>query len=50
MEEELKRQEEEKTEIENRLRERMAKQQQDEEVKLDPSVPMSSKPAASSQE
>lgn len=50
MEEELKRQEEEKAEIENRLRERMAKQQQDEEVKLDPSVPMSSQQAASSQE
>ena len=50
MEEELKRQEEEKAEIENRLRERMAKQQQDEEVKLDPSVPMSNQQAASSQE
>ena len=48
MEEELKRQEEEKAEIENRLRERMAKQQQDEEVKLDPSVPMSNQQAAGS--
>lgn len=48
MEEELKRQEEEKAEIENRLRERMAKQQQEEEVKLDPSVPMSNQPAAAS--
>jgi len=51
MEEELKRQEEEKAEIETRLRDRMAKQQQqEEEVKLDPSVPMSNKQAASSQE
>lgn len=50
MKEELKRQEEEKSEIETRLRERMAKQSQEEEVKLDPSVPMSTKAAASSQE
>ena len=40
MQEELKRQEEEKAEIETRLRERLAKQSQEEEKKLDPSVPM----------
>ena len=42
MQEELKRQEEEKAEIEARLRQRMAKQQEEEEKKVDPSVPMSS--------
>jgi hypothetical protein len=40
MEEELRRQEEEKAEIENRLKERLAKQSIEEEKKLDPSVPM----------
>ena len=40
MQEELKRQEEEKAEIEARLRERLAKQSQEEEKKLDPTVPM----------
>ena len=40
MEEELRRQEEEKTEIEARLRERLAKQEAEEEKKLDSSVPM----------
>ena len=40
MEDELRRQEEEKAEIEARLRERLAKQQEEEEKKLDPSVPM----------
>ena len=40
MEEELKRQEEEKAEIEARLRERLAKQEAEEETKLDKSVPM----------
>lgn len=40
MEEELRRQEEEKAEIEKRLRERLAKQEAEEEKKLDPSVPM----------
>ena len=45
MTEELKRQEEEKAEIETRLRDRLAKQSQEEEKKLDPSVPMQ-KPAA----
>lgn len=41
MAEELRRQEEEKAEIEARLRERMAKQEKEpEETKLDPSVPM----------
>ena len=44
MQEELKRQEEEKAEIETRLRERLAKQSQEEEKKLDPAVPMQ-KPA-----
>ena len=48
MKEELKRQEEEKAENGHRLRERMTKQQQDEEVKLDPSVPMSNQQAAGS--
>ena len=40
MEDELRRQEEEKAEIEARLRERLAKQQEEEEKKLEPSVPM----------
>jgi len=40
MEEELRRQEEEKAEIEARLRERLSKQQAEEEKKLNPSVPM----------
>jgi hypothetical protein len=39
MQEELKRQEEEKAEIETRLRERLAKKEAEEEKKLDPSVP-----------
>jgi len=42
MNEELRRQEEEKAEIEARLRERLAKQhQQEEEKKLDPNLPQS---------
>ena len=40
MEEELRRQEEEKAEIEARLRERLAKQEAEEEKKLDSGVPM----------
>jgi len=40
MAEELRRQEEEKAEIEQRLRDRLAKQQIEEEKKLDPTVPM----------
>ena len=38
MQDELKRQEEEKAEIETRLRDRIAKQEREEEKKLDPSV------------
>ena len=49
MQEELKRQEEEKAEIEARLRERLAKQSQEEEKKLDPTVPMQ-KPATTTEE
>ena len=45
MQEELKRQEEEKAEIEARLRERLAKQEAEEEKKLDPSVPMTDNPS-----
>ena len=42
MSEELRRQDEEKAEIEARLRERLAKQQQqEEEKKLDPNMPHS---------
>ena len=50
MQEELKRQEEEKAEIEARLRQRMAKQQEEEEKKVDPSVPMSSNPPANAED
>ena len=50
MQEELRRQEEEKAEIETRLRERLAKQEAEEEKKLDPSVPKSSAPAASEEQ
>jgi len=43
MQEELKRQEEEKAEIETRLRDRIAKQEREEEKKLDPNVPTNEK-------
>ena len=44
MNEELQRQEEEKAEIEARLRERLTKQQEEEETKLDPQVPVTKTP------